>query len=108
MMNEKLETINDIRKHRIETGCYKNIKEGTTLRAILDISHGVTIHDLKRLGIKIIKRIDDSIINYPEFREKCCHCNYDMNDKNNSDKKAQIFIIKTIFDITDEDMKVIK
>jgi len=61
--------------------------------------------DLREFIIKWIKQIDKSIYNDPRLRDKCPYCGYNMNEKNNSQKVAQKFILKGIFNITEDDLR---
>ena len=45
--------------------------------------------------IKFLEIVDKMVIHYPDMPE-CPHCNYNFNDKNNSDKKAQLFILREL------------
>ena len=89
---DELKTINDLRKHRIDIGCYKNIKVGTTLHQVLDISEGCTIHDLRQNAIKWIKEIEKG------FNSEELHIDCNGN-------KGMLSWIKHFFNITDEDLK---
>jgi hypothetical protein len=107
-INDWVYTYRDLEKFFMDSAVGKLFKDKGVefkLSPVDDVS--IPVKELQQEAIRYIKQIDRSIVHYPDM-PNCPHCDYNFNDKNNSQKLAQKFILMKFFDITEEDLRNIQ